>query len=178
MPRSYWDWQEMLENNVGGFFPYTPATNLLYGLREAIAMLMEEGLENVFARHRRHAEATRTAVRHWGLEMLALDSREYSDSLTAVLTPPGHDPDRFRKIALEKYDISLGTGLGKMKGKIFRIGHLGDLNDLMLIGTLAGVEMGLHAADVPHRSGGVQAAMEFLQNMAGSAKKTPLVAAR
>ena len=178
MPRSYWDWQEMLENNVAGFFPYTPATNLLYGLREAIAMLLEEGLENVFARHRRHAEATRTAVRHWGLEMLALDSREYSDSLTAVLTPDGHDPDRFRKIALEKYDISLGTGLGKMKGKIFRIGHLGDLNDLMLIGTLAGVEMGLHAADVPHRSGGVQAAMEFLQNRAGSAKETPLVAAR
>src|SRR5216684_3205023 len=178
LPRSYWDWQEMLENNVGGFFPYTPATNLLYGLREAIAMLMEEGLENVFARHRRHAEATRTAVRHWGLEMLALDSREYSDSLTAVLTPAGHDPDRFRKIALEKYDISLGTGLGKMKGKIFRIGHLGDLNDLMLIGTLAGVEMGLHAADVPHRSGGVQAAMEFLQSGATSAKEMPLVATR
>jgi alanine-glyoxylate transaminase / serine-glyoxylate transaminase / serine-pyruvate transaminase len=178
MPRSYWDWQEMLENNVGGFFPYTPATNLLYGLREAIAMLMEEGLENVFARHRRYAEATRTAVRHWGLEMLALDSREYSDSLTAVLTPAGHDPDRFRKIALEKYDISLGTGLGKMKGKIFRIGHLGDLNDLMLIGTLAGVEMGLHAADVPHRSGGVQAAMEFLQNQASSIKEIPLVGVR
>jgi len=178
LPRSYWDWQEMLENNVGGFFPYTPATNLLYGLREAIAMLMEEGLENVFARHHRHAEATRTAVRHWGLEMLALDSREYSDSLTAVLTPAGHDPDRFRKIALEKYDISLGTGLGKMKGKIFRIGHLGDLNDLMLIGTLAGVEMGLHAADVPHRSGGVQAAMEFLQSGATSAKEMPLVATR
>ncbi len=178
LPRSYWDWQDMLENNVAGFFPYTPATNLLYGLREAIAMLMEEGLENVFSRHRRHAEATRTAVRHWGLEMLALDSREYSDSLTAVLTPAGQDPDRFRKIALEKYDISLGTGLGKMKGKIFRIGHLGDLNDLMLIGTLAGVEMGLHAADVPYRSGGVQAAMEFLQKQSGSVKEIPLVAVR
>jgi len=178
LPRSYWDWQDMLENNVTGFFPYTPATNLLYGLREAIAMLMEEGLENVFSRHRRHAEATRTAVRHWGLEMLALDSREYSDSLTAVLTPAGQDPDRFRKIALEKYDISLGTGLGKMKGKIFRIGHLGDLNDLMLIGTLAGVEMGLHAADVPYRSGGVQAAMEFLQKQSGSVKEIPLVAVR
>jgi len=178
LPRSYWDWQDMLENNVTGFFPYTPATNLLYGLREAIAMLMEEGLENVFSRHRRHAEATRTAVRHWGLEMLALDSREYSDSLTAVLTPAGQDPDRFRKIALEKYDISLGTGLGKMKGKIFRIGHLGDLNDLMLIGTLAGVEMGLHAANAPYRSGGVQAAMEFLQKQSGSVKEIPLVAVR
>jgi alanine-glyoxylate transaminase/serine-glyoxylate transaminase/serine-pyruvate transaminase len=168
MPRSYWDWQEMLANNAGGFFPYTPATNLLYGLREAIAMLMEEGMENVFARHHRHAEAVRTAVRHWGLEMVALDADEYSDSLTAVFTPAGHDPDRFRGIALEKYDISLGTGLGKMKGRIFRIGHLGDLNDLMLIGTLAGVEMGLHAAEVPHRAGGVQAAMEFLQGSAAS----------
>src|SRR5258708_13630494 len=178
LPRSYWDWQDMLENNVAGVFPYTPAPNLLYGLREAIAMLMEEGLENVFSRHRRHAEATRTAVRHWGLEMLALDSREYSDSRTAVLTPAGQDPDRFRKIALEKYDISLGTGLGKMKGKIFRIGHLGDLNDLMLIGTLAGVEMGLHAADGPYRSGGVQAAMEFLQKKSVSVKEIPLVAVR
>jgi alanine-glyoxylate transaminase/serine-glyoxylate transaminase/serine-pyruvate transaminase len=178
MPRSYWDWQEMLDNNIGGFFPYTPATNLLYGLREAIAMLLEEGLENVFARHHRLAEATRTAVRHWGLEMLALDSREYSDSLTAVLTPAGHDPDRFRKIALEKYNISLGTGLGQMKGKIFRIGHLGDLNDLMLIGSLAGVEMGLHAAEIPHRSGGVQAAMEFLQNPTTSVKEMSLAVTR
>lgn len=168
MPRSYWDWQEMLANNPGGFFPYTPATNLLFGLREAIAMLLEEGMENVFARHHRHAEAVRSAVRHWGLEMVALDSREYSDSLTAAFTPQGHDPDSFRGIALEKYDISLGTGLGKMKGRIFRIGHLGDLNDLMLIGTLAGVEMGLHAAGVPHRAGGVQAAMEFLQSSATS----------
>ena len=180
MPRSYWDWQEMLANNPGGFFPYTPATNLLYGLREAIAMLMEEGMDNVFARHHRHAEAVRTAVRHWGLEMVALDSREYSDSLTAVFTPQGHDPDRFRGIALEKYDISLGTGLGRMKGKIFRIGHLGDLNDLMLLGTLAGVEMGLHAAGVPHRAGGVQAAMEFLESDAAPGKNSseaPVLAA-
>jgi alanine-glyoxylate transaminase/serine-glyoxylate transaminase/serine-pyruvate transaminase len=181
MPRSYWDWQEMLASNPGGFFPYTPATNLLYGLREAIAMLMEAGMENVFARHHRHAEAVRAAVRHWDLEMVALDSREYSDSLTAVFTPQGHDPDHFRGIALEKYDISLGTGLGKMKGKIFRIGHLGDLNDLMVIGTLAGVEMGLHAAGVPHHAGGVQAAMEFLQGSAASntsgKSETPVLAA-
>src|SRR5258708_12413387 len=175
MPRSYWDWEEMLKPNANGFFPYPPATNLLYGLREAIAMLMEEGLENVFARHHRHAEATRTAVRHWGLEMLVLDSREYSDSLTAVLTPAGHDPDRFRKIALEKYDISLATALGTMNATIFRIGHLADLNDLMLIGTLAGVEIGLHAADVPHRSGGVQAAMGFLLKRAHSAKEKALL---
>ena len=162
MPRSYWDWEEMLKANGGGFFPYTPATNLLYGLREAIAMLLEEGLETVFARHRRHGEATRAAVRHWGLDLLPLDQREYSNSLTAVVMPKGHDADRFRDIALEKYDISLGSGLGKVKGSVFRIGHLGDFNDLMLIGSLAGVEMGLHAAGVPHKAGGVQAAMDSL----------------
>ena len=152
MKRSYWDWEEMLKANPAGFFPYTPATNLLYGLREAIAMLHEEGLENVFARHRRHAAATRAAVEAWGLEVLALDPREYSSSLTAVVMPEGHDADHFRSVTLEEYDLSLGTGLGKLKGKVFRIGHLGDFNDLMLMGTLAGVEMGLRVAGVPHRA--------------------------
>jgi alanine-glyoxylate transaminase/serine-glyoxylate transaminase/serine-pyruvate transaminase len=162
MKRSYWDWEEMLKSNPAGFFPYTPATNLLYGLREAIAMLHEEGLDNVHARHRRHAAATRAAVQAWGLEVLALDPREYSSSLTAVLMPGGHDADAFRNITLQKYDLSLGMGLGKLKGKTFRIGHLGDFNDLMLMGTLAGVEMGLRAAGVPYRPGGVQAAMDSL----------------
>ena len=161
-PRSYWDWEDMLKANQTGFFTYTPATNLLYGLREAIAMLMEEGLPEVFARHHRHGEATRAAVKAWGLEVLALDPREYSDSLTAVLMPQGHDADTFRKVALENYDISFGSALGKLKGTIFRIGHLGDFNDLMLMGTLAGVEMGLRAAGVPHKAGGVQAAMDSL----------------
>ncbi len=163
-PRSYWDWEEMLKANASYFFPYTPATNLLYGLREAIAMLLEEGLQTVFARHRRHGEATRAAVRHWGLELLALDPRQYSNALTAVVMPPGHDADHFRNIALEKYNISLGSGLGKVKGKVFRIGHLGDFNDLMLVGSLAGVEMGLGAAGVPHNAGGVQAAMDSLSS--------------
>jgi alanine-glyoxylate transaminase/serine-glyoxylate transaminase/serine-pyruvate transaminase len=163
-PRSYWDWDEMLKANDRFFFPYTPATNLLYGLREAIAMLLEEGLQTVFARHRRFGDATRAAVRHWGLELLPLDSREYSNSLTAVVMPQGHDADHFRAIALERYDISLGSGLGKVTGVVFRIGHLGDFNDLMLAGSLAGVEMGLRAAGVPHRAGGVQAAMDSLSN--------------
>ena len=162
MKRSYWDWEDMLKSNPAGFFPYTPATNLLFGLREAIAMLHEEGLENVFARHRRHGAATRAAVEAWGLEVLALDPREYSASLTAVLFTKNYDADHFRDLTLERYDLSLGTGLGKLKGKIFRIGHLGDFNDLMLMGTLAGVEMGLHAAGVPYRPGGVQAAMGVL----------------
>ncbi len=162
IPRSYWDWDEMLKSNATFFFPYTPATNLLYGLREAIAMLLEEGLETVFSRHRRHGQATRAAVRRWGLEILALDPREYSNALTAVVMPQGHDADHFRNVTLEKYDISLGTGLGKVKGQVFRIGHLGDFNDLMLIGTLGGVEMGLRAAGVPHQAGGVQAAMDSL----------------
>jgi alanine-glyoxylate transaminase/serine-glyoxylate transaminase/serine-pyruvate transaminase len=162
MKRSYWDWEDMLKSNPAGFFPYTPATNLLYGLREAIAMLHEEGLENVFARHQRHAAATRAAVEAWGLEVLALDPSEYSSSLTAVLMPEGYDSDNFRNLTLERYDLSLGTGLGRLKGKVFRIGHLGDFNDLMLMGTLAGVEMGLHAAEVPYRPGGIQAAMGVL----------------
>jgi alanine-glyoxylate transaminase/serine-glyoxylate transaminase/serine-pyruvate transaminase len=162
LPRSYWGWDEMLANGKGGYFPYTPATNLLYGLREALAMLEEEGLDNVFARHQRHAEATRRAVRAWGLEVLATNPAEYSGSLTAVLLPAGHDADRVRKIILEAFDMSLGTGLGKLAGKVFRIGHLGDFNDLALMGTLAGVEMGLALAGVPAKSGGVQAAMAYL----------------
>ena len=162
LPRSYWAWDEMLANGKNGFFPYTPATNLLYGLREAIAMLEEEGLDNVFARHRRHAEATRRAVRAWGLEVLALEPAEYSASLTAVLLPAGHDADRVRKVILEHFDMSLGTGLGKLAGKVFRIGHLGDFNDLALMGTLAGVEMGLVLAGVGVKKEGVSAAMEFL----------------
>ncbi|HEV2300700.1 MAG TPA: aminotransferase class V-fold PLP-dependent enzyme, partial [Stellaceae bacterium] len=163
LPRSYWDWQAMLETARTGFFPYTPATNLLYGLREALTMLLEEeGLDRVFARHARHAEATRRAVAAWGLEVLCLDPREYSGSLTAVLVPDGHDADRLRQVILDHYDMSLGTGLGRMKGKIFRIGHLGHFNDLMLCGTLCGVEMGLARAGVPHEKGGVAAALQYL----------------
>ena len=163
MTRSYWDWQAMLETGTTGFFPYTPGTNLLYGLREALKMLLdEEGLDNVFARHARHGEATRRAVAGWGLETVCLDPREHSNALTAVLVPEGHDADRLREIILDAYDMSLGTGLGKMKGKIFRIGHLGHFNDLMLCGTLCGVEMGLARAGVPHKGGGVAAALQFL----------------
>ncbi len=162
MPRSYWDWQEMLANNAAGFFPYTPATNILYGLREAIAMLHEEGLANVFARHARHGAATRAAVRHWGLEILCADPRLHSPVLTGVVMPEGHDADAFRKAVLENYDMSLGTGLARLKGKVFRIGHLGHFNDLMLMGTLSGIEMGLHMAGVPHNQGGVLAAMDVL----------------
>jgi alanine-glyoxylate transaminase/serine-glyoxylate transaminase/serine-pyruvate transaminase len=162
LPRSYWDWAPMIRDNRMGFFPYSPATNLLFGLREALRMLFEEGLENVFARHRRHAEAARRAVRAWGLEILCLDPEEYSPALTALVMPAGHDADALRKIILEKYDMSLGTGLGKLKGKVFRIGHLGNFNDLMLAGTLCGVEMGLTRAGVPHARGGVAAALEYL----------------
>ncbi len=162
MRRSYWDWQTMLASNETFYFPYTPATNLLYGLREAIAMLHEEGLDNVFARHARHGAATRAAVRAWGLEVLAVDPREQSPAMTAIMMPEGHDADALRRVILEQYDMSLGTGLGKLKGRVFRIGHLGHFNDLMLMGTLAGVEMGLHVAGVPHRAGGVLAAMDVL----------------
>src|SRR3954465_7099724 len=147
-PRSYWSWDEMLANGKGGYFPYPPATNLLYGLAEALKMLDEEGLDAVFARHQRHAEATRRAVRAWGLEVYALDPREFSSSLTGVLMPAGQDADRVRKVILHAFDLSLGTGLTKLGGKMFRIGHLGDFNDLMLMGTLAGVEMGLPLAGV------------------------------
>jgi len=163
LPRSYWDWESMLETGRTGFFPYTPATNLLYGLREALKMLLEEeGLAEVFHRHARHAEATRRAVTAWGLETVCADAREHSNSLTAVLVPDAFDADRLREIILDAFDMSLGTGLGRLRGKIFRIGHLGHFNDLMLCGTLSGVEMGLHRAGIPHRAGGVTAALEFL----------------
>jgi alanine-glyoxylate transaminase/serine-glyoxylate transaminase/serine-pyruvate transaminase len=162
LPRSYWGWDEMLASNASGFFPYTPATNLLFGLRESLRMLREEGLDNVFARHRRHGEATRRAVTGWGLEVLCADPRDYSGSLTAVLMPEGVDADRVRQIVLQRFDMSLGTGLGKLQGRIFRIGHLGYFNDLMLAGTLCGVEMGLQLAGVPLRGSGVQAALEHL----------------
>ncbi|WP_164919729.1 pyridoxal-phosphate-dependent aminotransferase family protein [Hansschlegelia zhihuaiae] len=161
--RSYWDWEEMLKPNAQGFFPYTPATNLLFGLKEAIDILLEEGLDQVFARHKRLAAATRAAVEAWGLEVLCKNPAEYSPVLTAVLMPPSHDADAFRKVALEKYDISLGTGLAKLAGKVFRIGHLGECNELMLMGALSGVEMGLAAAGVPHRRGGVAAALAALE---------------
>jgi len=164
LPRSYWDWQAMVRDNHAGFFPYTPATNLLYGLRESLRMLFEEGLDRVFARHLRHAEATRRAVRAWGLEILCRNPAEYSPALTAVVMPEGHDADALRKLILERFDLSLGTGLGRLKGKVFRIGHLGDFNDLMLAGTLCGVEMGLALAGVPFAHGGVTAALDFLSD--------------
>ena len=167
LKRSYWDWGPMLRANESGFFPYTPATNLLYGLREALAMLEEEGLENVFRRHARHAEATRRAVRAWGLTVNCADEREHSSSLTAIRMPAGHDADRLRALILERFDMSLGQGLGKLKGMLFRIGHLGAFNDLMLCGTLAGVEMGLALAGVPHQPGGVTAALEHLSATSG-----------
>ncbi|OQW54794.1 pyridoxal-phosphate-dependent aminotransferase family protein [Candidatus Raskinella chloraquaticus] len=164
LPKSYWAWDEMMKPNSTGFFPYTPSTNLLYGLVEAIDMLHEEGLDRVFARHERHAEATRRAVRAWGLEILCRDERLYSPVLTAVILPDGHDADRFRTIALDRFDLSLGTGLSKLAGKVFRIGHLGDTNDLTILGTLAGVEMTLKLAGVPHKAGGVAAAMAYLSS--------------
>ncbi len=162
LPKSYWAWAEILEANKSGFWPYTPSTNLLYGLSEACDMLFEEGLNNVFARHERFAEATRCAVRAWGLEVFCANPVASSSSLTTVLMPEGHDADKFRKIVLDNFDMSLGVGLAKLAGKVFRIGHLGDFNELTLMGTLAGVEMGLRLAGVPHRSGGVAAAMDHL----------------
>jgi alanine-glyoxylate transaminase/serine-glyoxylate transaminase/serine-pyruvate transaminase len=162
MQRSYWDWGEMLKPNANGFFPYTPATNMLYGLREAIAMLLEEGLERVFARHLRLAAATRAAVRGWGLEILCQEPLEYSPVLTAVLMPPGYDADELRRVVLDDYDMSLGAGLSKLAGKVFRIGHLGDANELGLMGALAGVEMGLSRLGVPHSAGGLAAAIAAL----------------
>jgi alanine-glyoxylate transaminase/serine-glyoxylate transaminase/serine-pyruvate transaminase len=162
LPRAYWDWGAMLRDNANGFFPYTPAINLLFGLRESIQMMCEEGLTRVFARHARHGEATRRAVKAWGLEIMAVDPSEYSNTVTAVIVPPPHDADRVRQEVLERYDMSLGTGLGKLKGKVFRIGHLGDLNDLMLAGTLCGVEMGLTNCRVPFNRGGTGAALAYL----------------
>jgi alanine-glyoxylate transaminase/serine-glyoxylate transaminase/serine-pyruvate transaminase len=160
--RSYWDWQEMLASNTSGYFPYTPATTLLFGLREAIAMLEEEGLDNVFARHQRLGDACREAVAVWDLQTVCQNPSEHSNALTGIMMPDGHDADRVREVILDKFDMSLGTGLGKIKGKAFRIGHLGDINDLTLMGALCGVEMGLDLAGVPHQSGGVEAAMRFL----------------
>jgi len=162
LSRSYWDWKDMLAPNHTGFFPFTPATNLIYGLQEALTMLQEEGLSNVFDRHHRHAQATRAAVRAWGLEVVCEEPQEYSNSLTAAFVPEGHDADRLRNIILEKFDMSLGAGLSKLAGKVFRIGHLGSFNDLMLAGTLSGIEMGLRLAGVPHNDGGVTAALDSL----------------
>jgi alanine-glyoxylate transaminase / serine-glyoxylate transaminase / serine-pyruvate transaminase len=174
--KSYWDWQAMLANNKNGFFPYTPATNLLYGLRESLAMLHEEGLENVFARHARHGEATRRAVHAWGLENVCLYPDNYSNSVTAVLMPPTSNADDFRKLVLDQFNMALGSGLGRLQGKVFRIGHLGDFNDLMLAGTLSGVEMGLALASVPHSRGGVAAALEYLTAAAQEARAQVLQA--
>ena len=164
MSKSYFDWGQMLENNKNGFYPYTPATNLFYGLNEAINMLLEEGLDNVFARHKRLADATRLTVEAWGLEILAKNPIERSDSITAIMVPDGHDSDNLRKIIYDNYNMSLGTGLNKVKSKVFRIGHLGDLNDLSLLGALAGVEMGLKQSGIPYKSGGIMAAIDFLSS--------------
>lgn len=178
LPKSFWGWEEMLAANANGFFPYTPSTNLLYGLSEAIDMLLEEGLDNVFARHARHAEATRRAVRGWGLEILCANPAEYSNTLTAIVMPKDaqgthRDADALRRVVLENFNMSLGQGLGKLSGWVFRIGHLGDFNDLTLAGTLAGVEMGLALAGVPHRAGGVQAALDYLRETAPTARRSP-----
>jgi alanine-glyoxylate transaminase / serine-glyoxylate transaminase / serine-pyruvate transaminase len=177
LPRSYWAWDEILEPNAKGYWPYTPATNLLFGLQAALDQLLEEGLPHVFARHDRHAEATRCAVRGWGLEILCANPAEYSSSLTAVMMPVGHDADAFRRVVLETFDMSLGAGLSKLAGRVFRIGHLGDLNDLTVMGTLAGVEMGLALAAVPHRKGGVQAAMDYVARARAIPLSRPAVAA-
>ncbi|MDB5562933.1 MAG: aminotransferase class [Hyphomicrobiales bacterium] len=170
-PKLFWAWDEMLANNGKGFFPYTPATNLLYGLAEAIDMLHEEGLDNVYGRHDRLAEATRLAVQAWGLEILCRKPEDYSSSLTAVIMPEGHNADEFRAIALEHFNISLGTGLSKLAGKVFRIGHLGDTNELTIIGALGGVEMALAVAGVPHKKGGVQAAMDYFAAQARALRR-------
>jgi len=162
LPKSFWDWKPMLEMNKDGFFPYTPVTQMFYGLDEALNMLMEEGLENVLDRHSRHGEATRAAVKDWGLEILCKKPEEYSNSLTAVMVPDGYDADALRKIILDDYNMALGMGLAKVKSKIFRIGHLGDFNDLMLAGTLAGVEMGLRKSKIPFKQGGLMAAIDHL----------------
>src|SRR6202795_155518 len=162
LPKSFWAWDDMLTMNKIGFFPYTPATQMLQGLAVSIEMLHEEGLDNVFARHARLAEATRRAVKAWGLEIICRDPKYYSPTITGVLMPEGHDGDAFRALALERFDIAFGTSFGKFAGRYFRIGHLADTNDLTILGALASVEMTLALAGVPHRKGGVQAAMEFL----------------
>jgi len=176
LPRGYFEWQPMIDANDSGFFPYTPPTGLIFGLKEALAMLEEEGLDNVFARHDRLAEAARRAVRAWGLDFLSVVPQEHSSALTAVMMPEGHDADALRGVILERYNVSLGSGLGKVAGKVFRIGHLGWMNDLMLVATLAGVEMGLGAAGVPHRKGGVDAAMDYLGGNRQGAREPARVA--
>jgi alanine-glyoxylate transaminase/serine-glyoxylate transaminase/serine-pyruvate transaminase len=174
LPRAYWAWDEIIDANRNGYWPTTPATNLLYGLDAALDQMLEEGMAKVFARHARHGDATRAAVRAWGLQIVCQDPARYSNALTAVLMPDGHDADAFRKIVLERFDMSLGTGLSKLAGRVFRIGHLGDFNDLTLMGTLAGVEMGLAIANVPHRAGGVTAAMASLAAPAASVRDAEL----
>lgn len=176
LPKAYWDWQPMLAQNANGFFPYTPATNLIYGLQESLQMLREEGLENVFKRHTRHGEATRRAAQAWGLEVVALDPREYCASVTAIFTPNGHSADNLRKVVLEQFNMPLGTGLGRLQNKVFRIGHLADFNDLMLAGTLSGVEMGLDLAGIPHTKGGVAVALDYLIQSARESRQQPELA--
>ena len=170
LSRSYWDWQEMLALSGNGFFPYTPSINLIFGLREALHMLLEEGLSNIFRRHQRHGRATRAAVQAWDLELVCEEPSEYSDTVTAVFVPEGHSADALRATILAKFDMSLGAGLSKLADKVFRIGHLGHFNDLMLAGTLAGVEMGLRESGIPHTDGGVMAALNLL---APKSKPTP-----
>jgi alanine-glyoxylate transaminase / serine-glyoxylate transaminase / serine-pyruvate transaminase len=164
--RSYWDWEALVASNKTGFFPYTPAINLLFALNEALAMLLEEGLPNVFARHDRYAEATRRAVRAWGLELQCADPRAYAPGVTAIRVPDGHSADKLRTVILEQFNMSLGNGLGRVEDKVFRIGHMGDLGVLQLTGTLTGVEMGMRVAGIPHKAGGVQAAMDYLSGNA------------
>jgi alanine-glyoxylate transaminase/serine-glyoxylate transaminase/serine-pyruvate transaminase len=176
LSRNYWDWQDMLTQNRAGFFPYTPATNLIFALREALRMLQEEGLANVLRRHDRHAEATRAVVRAWGLEIVCEDPREYSSSMTAFFMPEGHNSDRLRTLILDHFDLSLGTGLSRLAGKAVRIGHLGSFNDLMLAGTLSGIEMGLRLAGVPYRPGGVMAALECLAPLSQAAGRATSMA--
>jgi alanine-glyoxylate transaminase/serine-glyoxylate transaminase/serine-pyruvate transaminase len=177
LPKAYWDWQPMLAQNANGFFPYTPATNLIYGLKESLEMLREEGLDNVFKRHTRHGEATRRAAQAWGLEVVALDPREYCGSVTAIFTPNGHSADHLRKVVLDQFNMPLGTGLGRLQNKAFRIGHLADFNDLMLAGTLSGVEMGLDLAGIPHTKGGVAAALDYLTQSARESRQPELASA-
>ena len=162
LPRSYWDWRPVLAAAETGLFPYTPGTNLLFGLREALEMFDEEGMAAVFARHARHAEATRRAVRGWGLDIFCQDPHAYSATLTAVLTPEDYDADVIRKLILERYNMSLGAGLGRLARRVFRVGHLGDMGDLQLAGALCGVQMGLAQAGVPIARDGVLAALDYL----------------
>jgi len=173
LPRSYWDWEEMLAANEKGLFPYTPATNLLQGLKVAIDLLHDEGLENVFARHDRAAEATRRCVRQWGLEVNCRNPHEHSSSLTAVRLPEGRSADALRAEILARCNMSLGNGLGPLADKVFRIGHVGDFSDLTVTGTLAGIEIGMKALGIPHRAGGLDAATTYLSGMSDAARSEP-----